>query len=293
MTLAIIANPLAGRGLGAKAARLTQQVLTDKQIDFELIYTKHAGHATELALKASRKHEVVVALGGDGTIREVLEGTWQSEATLGIIPGGTGNDYARGLDIPRETLAAVDLLLTGQKASFDLGLEGERIFGVLASIGFPVDVIDHVNLHRNRFIKGKPAFLSAVVATLHNLRSFPVEIKIDQAVIEKEVIGVFVMNMPFGGGGMRFTPEAFYGDGLFHVLIIEKISRRDLAVTLPKIYAGNHVNHPAVSILTGKEVSIESVPEAIMLDGDIFSPRKVETKILPKAAQVIVAKTSA
>src|SRR5699024_6900101 len=98
MTLAIIANPLAGRGFGAKAARLTEQFLRDKKVDFDLIYTKYEGHAVKLAKQASKNHELVVALGGDGTIREVLEGSWQSKATLGIIPGGTGNDYARGLN---------------------------------------------------------------------------------------------------------------------------------------------------------------------------------------------------
>lgn len=293
MTLAIIANPLAGRGLGAKAARLTEQVLTDRKIDFDLIYTKHEGHAIELAQKASKNHELVVALGGDGTIREVLEGTWQSKATLGIIPGGTGNDYARGLNIPRQTIPAIDILLKRHAVNFDLGLENDRVFGVLASVGFPVDVINYVNLNRKRFIKGKPAFLSAVVATIHNLRSIPVRVTIDNRVIEKEVVGVFVMNMPYGGGGMQFTPEAFYGDGSFHILTIDKITRRELAVTLPKIYSGKHVEHPAVSILTGKNIAIESDPEAIMLDGDIFKPRHVQTKIIPAATKVVVAKTPA
>lgn len=291
MTIAIIANPLAGRGRGAKTARLTEQILTDKNIDFELIFTKHEGHAIELANQASKNHEIVAALGGDGTIREVLTGIWESEATLGIIPGGTGNDYARGLNIPRQTAPAIEILLQRHAVDFDLGIEDDRIFGVLASVGFPVDVIDYVNLHREGFLKGKLAFLAAVVATVHNLRSFPVQVTIDGQVLEKTVLGLFVMNMPYGGGGMQFTPNAFYGDGLFNVLIIEKVTRTELAITLPKIYSGKHVDHPAVTILTGQEVTVESDPEAIMLDGDIFPARKFHTKILPKATRVLVAKT--
>lgn len=291
MTIAIIANPLAGRGRGANTARLAEQILTDKNIDFELIFTKHEGHAIELASQASKNHEIVAALGGDGTIREVLTGIWESEAALGIIPGGTGNDYARGLNIPRQTAPAIEVLLQRHAVDFDLGIENDRIFGVLASVGFPVDVIDYVNLHRDGFLKGKLAFLAAVVATVHNLRSFPVKVTIDGQVLEKTVLGLFVMNMPYGGGGMQFTPNAFYGDGLFNVLIIEKVTRTELAITLPKIYSGKHVDHPAVTILTGQEVTVESDPEAIMLDGDIFPARKLHTRILPKATRVLVAKT--
>ena len=291
MSIAIIANPLAGRGRGAKTALLAEQILTDQAVDFQLIYTNYEGHAIELASKASRNHEIVVALGGDGTIREVLTGTWESKATLGIIPGGTGNDYARGLSISRQTASAIDVLLCGNAVDFDIGLEDDRVFGVLASIGFPVDVIEYVNHQRDGFLKGKPAFLAAVAATVRNLKSFPVRINIDGQIIEKTVIGLFVMNMPFGGGGMKFTPDAFYGDGFFNLLIVEDVTRTDLALTLPKIYSGKHIGHPAVTILTGREILVESDPHPIMLDGDIFPARPVHTKILPKATKVLVAKT--
>lgn len=291
MSIAIIANPLAGRGRGAKTAQLAEQILSDQKVDFQLIYTEYEGHAIELASKASSDHETVVALGGDGTIREVLAGIWQSNVSLGIIPGGTGNDYARGLNIPRQTAPAIEVLLQRNAVDFDIGLEGDQVFGVLASIGFPVDVIEYVNQHRDGLIKGQLAFLSAVIATIRNLKSFPVRVTIDGQVLEKNTVGIFVMNMPFGGGGMQFTPNAFYGDGLFNILIVEDITRTDLALTLPKIYSGKHVGHPAVTILTGREVEVESDPKAIMLDGDIFPARKVQTKLLPKATKVLVKKT--
>src|SRR5690554_2494985 len=123
MSIAIIANPLAGRGRGQNTAQLTKKILTNQNIDFQLLFSEYAGHAIELAEKASEKHEVVVALGGDGTIREVLEGTWQKAGTLGIIPAGTGNDYTRGLGIPRETGPAIEVLLEGNTTRFDVGME--------------------------------------------------------------------------------------------------------------------------------------------------------------------------
>ena len=293
MSIAIIANPLAGRGRGQKVARLAKEILTAQKADFELLYTEYPGHAIELAEKASGKHPTVVALGGDGTIREVLQGTWQTTATLGLIPGGTGNDYARGLGIPRTTKDAIHTLLNGQKTRFDVGLQKDIVFGQMVSIGFSADVLDYVNAHRDGFWKGSAAFLAAVAATIRHLRAFPVKINIDGKVMEKNVIALFALNMPYGGGGMNFSPDARYDSGHFHLLFIEKIGRLSFSLTLPKIYSGKHVSHPAVHILPGKEISVESDLRPLMIDGDIFAPAPFHSKIVPQAMPVIVPKTPA
>ena len=264
MSIAIIANPLAGRGRGQKVAQAVQELLTNQNIDFEMIFSKYAGHAVELAEQASRKHRIVAALGGDGTAREVLAAVWQTSSAFGVIPGGTGNDYARGLGIPRDIPEALKVLLAGATAPF--GVEQDRVFGQLACIGFPVDVIIHVNEHRDGLIKGSAAFLAGVAATIRSLRTYPVRITVDGKTFEKDVVGVFVMNMPYCGGGMQFVPEARYDSGVFHVLIIDRI---------------------------GREVSIEGRSLPVMLDGDIFSARPLHAKILPQAAQVVVPKAPA
>lgn len=290
MSVAIIANPLAGRGRGQKAARLVEELLAARNADFQLLYTEYAGHAIELARTASAKHHVVAALGGDGTIREVLAGAWQSSAAIGIIPGGTGNDYARGLGIPRQVGPAVQILLEGHTGLFDVGMESDRVFGQMACIGFPVDVLHHVNNNRDGFWKGSAAFLAGVVATIRNLRAYPVRITIDGKVLEKNVIAVSAMNMPYAGGGMKFTPDARHDSGCFQVLIIETITKMDLAVTLPKIYSGRHITHPAVSILTGRDVKIDGATLPIMLDGDIFPSRPLQVKIIPQATRLLIPK---
>lgn len=290
MSIAIIANPLAGRGRGRKVAQAVQQLLTEQKVDFEMLFTQHAGHAIELADKASDKHPVVAALGGDGTAREVLAAVWQKPTAFGVIPGGTGNDYARGLGIPRDIRGALKVLVEGAAGPFDVGLEHDDPFGQLASIGFPVDVIMHVNAHRDGLIKGPAAFLAGVASTLRNLRHYQARITVDDQVVEKDVVGVFVMNMPYGGGGMQFAPQARQDSGEFQVLIVEHISKWDLATTLPKIYSGRHLSHPAVSIVSGKNVTIEGPSLPIMLDGDIFPARPVKASIRPGAAKVIIPK---
>lgn len=289
MSIAVIANPLAGRGRGERTARLAEQILREKNTDFELIFTDGPGHAIELAQRASEKHEIVAALGGDGTIREVLTGVCENPtAALGIIPGGTGNDYARGLGIPRQTRPAIEVLLERDIDTLDVGVYGSRYFGVLASIGFPVDVIEYVNERSDSMIKGKVAFLLGVAATLRRLRSFTVDITIDGKTMTRNIIGLFVMKMPYGGGGMMFTPDAHYNAGQFEVLIIDEISRSDLAVTLPKIYSGGHTNHPAVTILQGREISVQGMSMPVMLDGDIFPAAPLHTKLSPEKTRVVV-----
>lgn len=290
MSIAIIANPIAGRGRGEKIAHLVEQILAEQNVDFELTFTKYHKHAIELAAEASIKHEVVVALGGDGTIRQVLEGIWQTSSVLGVIPGGTGNDYARGLQIPLKTKQALQVLLGQHTAPLDVGLAGEETFGVLASIGFPVDVIEYVNVHREGIFKGPLAIIGGVISTIRHLKTHPLKITIDGNIFEKEVAGLLIMNMPYAGGGLKFTPDAHYNDGVFSVLILESISKLDLALTLPKAYSGKHIPHPAITILTGREVSLEGDPLSVMLDGDIFAMDNLQTKIIPSASKVIVAK---
>lgn len=293
MSVAIIANPLAGRGRGQKIAQIAKEILATQNADFQLMYTEYPGHAIELARRASENHPIVAALGGDGTIREVLEGTWQGPATLGIIPGGTGNDYARGLGIPREVEQAIKVLLDGQEVLFDVGLENDVVFGQMASIGFSVDVLEYVNSHRDGIWKGSAAFLAGVVATIRQLRSYDVKITLDGKVLERRIIALFALNMPYGGGGMLFAPEARYDSGHFHLLFIDDIKKLDFAVTLPKIYSGKHVTHPAVHILTGKNVTIEGDILPIMIDGDIFPARPFHSRLIPQAMRVLIPRTPA
>lgn len=290
MSMAIIANPLAGRGRGKQTAERVKQLLTERSIDFEMMYTKYHRHGIELAHEASSKHELVVALGGDGTIGEVLEGIWETSSTLGIIPGGTGNDYARGLGIPRNLEEALQVLLDKNTVSLDVGVEKDKVFGVLASIGFPAHVIQHVNNNRNGIFKGSLAILAGLVSTLRSLQSYPIKISIDGMVMEKNVVGVFLMNMPYGGGGLKFAPQARFNDGHFSIVIVEEVGKLDLALTLPKVYFGKHTSHPDVTILTGQEVEIESEPLVRMFDGDMCGTTPLKAKIIPHAAQVVVPK---
>lgn len=292
MSIAIIANPSAGRGRGNKVAKTAAQVLREKNQDFELLKTAGPQHAVELAYQASRRHEIVAALGGDGTINEVLTGLWETDSKLAIIPGGTGNDYARGLGIPRNPVAALDLLFNGTTVKFDVIKETDRLFGVVSTIGFPSTVLVNVNAHRDSWLKGSPVFLAAVAQTIRELESYQVRITIDQKVIDTKVVGVVLMNMPYGGGGLKFAPNARFNDGQISVVIIRDIGKFALMRALPTVYFGRHVNHPRVEILQGKEVLIEAEqPLTKSFDGDLAGSTPLKARIYPEKAAVIVGRT--
>lgn len=291
MSVAIIANPAAGRGRGQRVAHIVEDILTAKAVDFELIYTKKHRHAIELAEKASRKHEIVAAIGGDGTVGEVLEGILESDSILGIIPGGTGNDYSRGLGLPRQTAQAVETVLEGTPTFIDVGIEQHKVFGVLAGIGFPVTVIEHTNMHRDSPLKGPLAILASVGYTLKNLRTYRVQITLDDDVFEQDVAGILVMNMRYGGGGLMFAPDARYDDGYFTVVIIGAVGKWELATTLPKVYFGRHVGHPKVKLIQAKRVKFDCEPLPKMYDGDLWSQTPFAAQIRPQAARVMLPKS--
>lgn len=289
MSIAIVANPSAGRGRGRKVAESVANVLRDRNQDFELFLTEGPKHAVELAYQASRKHEIVAALGGDGTINEVLSGIWETESKLAIIPGGTGNDYARGLDIPRDPLAALDLIQNGRAVKVDVVKETDRMFGVVSTIGFPSTVLVNVNAHRDSWLKGSPVFLASVAKTIRELESYRVKITLDHKEIDTKVVGVVLMNMPYGGGGLKFAPDARYNDGLISVVIIKEVGKFELMRALPTVYFGKHVNHPKVEILQGKKVRIEAEQPLIKsFDGDLAGTMPLEAEIYPEKAEVIV-----
>ncbi|HOB09816.1 MAG TPA: diacylglycerol kinase family lipid kinase [Limnochordia bacterium] len=289
MSLAIIANPHAGRGRGQRVINTIAGIISERRLDCELLRTVGPGHAIELALKASQTHETIAVVGGDGTVNEVLRGMWQTKSTLAVIPGGTGNDCARGLGIPREPVAALEAVLTGKTARMDVIQEKDRLFGINSTIGFPSAVLVNVNNRRDSWVKGSAAFFAAVVQTIRELKSYIASIVVDETRLETDIAGVVLMNMPWGGGGLMFAPQARYDDGMISVVIIKSVGRWELMRALPSVYSGKHVNHPSVEILQGKKVVIETeVPLIKSFDGDLHGMTPYAAEIVPQAVSVVV-----
>lgn len=285
----IIVNPHAGRGRSLKALTKAKEVLAKAGWQCEIALTKAPGHAIELARTAAANGTpIVTAIGGDGTVNEVIQGITGTETALAIIPGGTGNDHARSLGIPLAPAKAATLLSQGKIIKMDIGNERDRHFGCLVSIGFPVDVIHHTNT-KHRFLGGSLAILTSVWQTLRELRFHEVTLTLDGERLSISTCGIFVLNTPSVGGGLRFSPTADVTDGLFDVVVIGELTPLQLLYTLPKVYVGKHLNHPALHLYRCRNVQVETAePLPKMFDGEVIGYTPIEAHIEPKALRVVV-----
>lgn len=285
----IIVNPHAGRGRSLRALTKAKEVLAKAGWQYDIALTEAPGHAIELAWTAAAKGvPIVTAIGGDGTVNEVIQGITGTKTALAIIPGGTGNDHARSLGIPLVPTKAATLLSEGKIIQMDIGNERDRHFGCLVSIGFPVDVIHHTN-SKQRFLGGSLAILTSVWQTLRQLRFHEVTLTLDGKRLSVSTCGIFVLNTPSVGGGLRFSPTADITDGLLDVVVIGQLTRLELLYTLPKVYVGKHLNHPAFHLYRCHNVKIETAePLPKMFDGEMIGYTPVEAYISPKALGVVV-----
>ena len=285
----VIVNPRAGRGRALRVLNIAQDVLTESGWTCDIIQTTGPGHATEIARKAAAQGVPLIAvIGGDGTINEVIQGIVGTETRLAIIPGGTGNDHARSLGIPIHPVKAATMIAQGKTIAMDVGKERDRDFGCLVSIGFPVDVIDHTNKKRH-FLGGSLAILSSVWQTLKNMRFYEAHITLDDTSFSVTTCGIFVLNTPSVGGGLRFSPNADVTDGLLDVVIVGKVTTMELLYNLPKAYKGKHLNHPAIQLHRAHKVRVETaelLPK--MFDGEVLGHTPIEVFVKPRALRVVV-----
>jgi diacylglycerol kinase (ATP) len=288
MSYKIIANPVAGKGKATALIDQVRSILKERKADFDFELTKAPGDAADMARSAAeRGWKVIVSLGGDGTISEVISGLVGTESALGIVSCGKGNDIARSLGVSTDTEQAVNTLLNGEKRRIDVGLEKDQVFADIAGVGFSAEVSSQANNMRK--LKGPLAFLAATYRTLSRLKARQVRIELDNEVIETKVVSITLSNMKYAGGGMIFAPDAVVDDGLFDVCIVREIGKIGFALTFPQMYKDAGPKHPALSRYRSSSVRIFTEnPMEKMFDGNINGKTPLEAKILAKAIEVLV-----
>lgn len=290
MRALVIVNPVAGRGQVRENLPALRRKLEAALPGSDLVLTEASGHAERLAREAAEaKYERVVAVGGDGTVGEVLNGLAGSGTALGVVPIGTGNDLARNLGIPCSLAGGVAYLRQAVRRRIDLGEESERLFGVIVGVGFAAEVMRRTNLRRGA-AKGSAAILLSILQTLAALESFPARLVLDgRPAVEGPLEAVFVMNTRTTGGGLMLCPDADPADGWLDVCVMGDFSRLGLLAVLPKAYSGRHVGHPKVRIFRARSVRLETDrPLVKMFDGDLFGDAPLEARIRPAALDVLV-----
>jgi YegS/Rv2252/BmrU family lipid kinase len=289
----LIVNPNAGGGRAAKAA----PAVTDRLRQFGLVVrtaeTRDLDHAGELAIEGAQAGETVVVLSGDGMIGAVANQLRDiSGATMGILPGGRGNDLARVLGIPLDPLQACAVIAEGVPHLLDLGEVDGTAFVGIASAGFDSEANRIANEAPSRL--GNLVYAYGALRALLSWRPATFEIELDPPGERVSFTGytVAAANSRAYGGGMLMAPEAALDDGLLDIVLVERVGRLRFVMNLPKVFKGEHVRLPSVRVLRAREVEISADrPFTLYADGDPISQLPARVRCVPGAMRVLVPPT--
>jgi YegS/Rv2252/BmrU family lipid kinase len=298
----VIGNPQAGRGRVVRRWDELLGRLRDAGLDPQGRLTEHPGHATELARKArSESRELVVAVGGDGTVHEVVNGlladgvppAGEIVPALGLIPAGSGCDYARTFAVPSGLEAAVAHLTgplertvdVGQvRCRADAGGEHARYFANVAEVGIGAEVADRASRLPRALGPGRYAL--AFVLTLAGQRTVTAEAEIDGDRYQGPLTNLVMALGQYYGGGMRVAPRADPSDGRFEVQV-QFGTKADYALAMPKVFRGTHLPHPRVREERAETVDVRCDPVArVEADGEVLGTTPAHFSILPGALRV-------
>ncbi|MDR7854983.1 diacylglycerol kinase family lipid kinase [Tissierella sp.] len=288
-----ILNPVAGGGKAKALRSLIEEIMDKYNREYDLLLTSKPGEATCIAEKSVNDYEIIVAVGGDGTVNEVAIGLInKNKGSLGIIPGGTGNDLAKSLDISLDPKEALETLCRGLKRDIDIGNVNGSNFLNISSVGFDAEVVIN-NVEIKKKIKSRISYAISVVYTLFNFKMKRIQINIDDKILDEEIMLLAVGNGKYYGGGMKILPMAKVDDGYFDICVVSGVSKIKTLFLFPSIFKGNHVRyHKYVRIFKAKTVKIK-VEEGIYLniDGDVkFRDKEIIFTIEDKRLSVICEK---
>jgi len=300
----LILNPMADMGRAWKAANDLRPIVQEFQGDISWSGTVYPTHAVELARQAAKEGcDLVLALGGDGTAHEVINGLMQipekQRPVLGVVPLGSGNDFAHAIGVPKKADHALVHALKGQPSAIDIGLMTDEQSGRKEyfdnTVGAGFDAVVTIRSHRLPIVKGFLMYLTAVIQTiLLNHDPAKIQFQTDRDSWEDTVLMTTVCNGGREGGGFLISPDSKINDGLLEFLTVRKVSRGMMFRLVPAFMKGTHLRfQKATRRDSCKKLSLTADrPLYIHADGEIFTSfgsdvRKVSFEIIPNALQVV------
>jgi len=281
---ALVINPVSGQGLGTTVGTYVAGYLNQKKI----LYTIIAGNSAiklrenlENFLDRNPDCKGVIGVGGDGLLHTILQIVVPQQIPFTVIPAGTGNDFVRtlGWDL-KQVDNQLDHVISTVPTAIDLGLADGEWFGAILSTGF--DSIVNEKANALKWPKGVMKYNAAIALELPRFKPQRYDIILDNRVIQTEAMLIAVSNGRSYGGGMLVCPNASIQDGLFDVMVLHPISKIEFAKVFPRVFAGTHINHPAVEIIRSKSVRIESAAVAYA-DGERIGPLPVSAECIHDA----------
>jgi diacylglycerol kinase (ATP) len=302
--LVVIANPRAGRGKVDAVLPQVERVLRDAGLGYRIVRTAHPGHATQAARDALLGGErYLVAVGGDGTVHEVVNGMIQDgqpiapDAVLGVVAAGSGCDFVRSFGLPGDAAQAARRLVGDQVHSIDVGTvtcaDGDatrtRYFVNIAEAGLGGAVVARAaGLNGFGRFLGGARYAAGFWLTLPGFRPAAVRLDADGQAFGWRAFNVVVANCRFYGGGMQISPKSDPGDCLLDVLVMTG-PKSDAFTTLPKVYSGTHLPHRNIAELRAGRILLDADPPFLVeADGEMLGTTPASFGIIPSGVRLKV-----
>jgi YegS/Rv2252/BmrU family lipid kinase len=251
--------------------------------------TERAGHAAVIAAAHGREYDAVFALGGDGTVMEVVGALSGTSIPVGVLPGGTGNLIARVLGIPLDVRKAVPLLVAGERAAIDLGRIGDRRFAFAAGVGIDADMVERTPARLKRRLGVLAYVLTASKSALRR-ETFAVRAVVDGVVHERQATGVMIAN--FGAvfrNLITLGPGIRQDDGMLDLCVFSPSTIRDAIRVAWRLWRRDFRTDPCMLYAPGRHIEIETTPSRpFQADGDMLGRTPFEAHVEPLAAQLLI-----
>ena len=286
----IIVNPGAGGGKGRKMFPLLRQKLLERKISFHLQFSENADHLTHLTRQAQGEgYNVIMVCGGDGTAHYALQALVGGQGVMGIIPLGTGNDFAGNLGIAEDLDFACDLLTKGKVRKIDvIQVNSERYMVGVGGVGFDSEVNSLAN-RLSRFISKKATYVLPVLYKTLVYRPKIISLQLDNETLRGPVLMVAFGNIKSYGKGMKITPLAEPDDGLFDICWIDPVKKFSLFRFFPTVFRGEHIEMPEVYYYRSTSARVESsLPLDLYGDGEFICQTPFTLRLLHQALRVLV-----
>jgi len=282
--LMFIINPAAGKGSAKTLLEPIHKRLENSGVEYKMIISQSKGQIEALTRQAILDgYEEIVAVGGDGTLTEMVQGICHSGALnikAGILPCGTGNDFSKVLFNSHDPLIILESILHGNTKNADLfNCNGIKCINVCA-MGIDGQIVLDTEKIKNIF-PGPVAYLLSTLKSLMIYKARKVEIKLDQKSIQRRTLIVAIGNGRYFGGGMKITPKAEIDDGLMDVCIVNHVPKLRLMAMFPSIFKGEHLNIKEVEYYKCSEVIVKSLEKSLLLnvDGNIVGATPVSVTL--------------
>lgn len=302
-----VVNPNAGGGKVANEWPLLSNILKEKGLQFEEVFTTHRYHAVELVIYAlKRGFRKIISVGGDGTLHEIVNGLFYqqeipvSDVTLAVLPAGSANDWTRMFRIPLNYEKSAETILEGRTVMQDVGkieymqsgVRNTRYMVNVAGIGLDANICHYCNIAKNKGRAGEMSYVKAAFRALLGRRSNYTKVVVDgKSFFSGKVFSIGFGIGKYSGGGMIQVPDAIADDGLINVMVARKVSKIKFLLLFRHLFKGTIYSFREVSHCVAKRITVISrKPDRLEIDGEVVGTTPVSVEVVPRALRIVVGR---